>query len=155
MLMTLLSLRTLLTGCLLLVTLTAFRSNASPKSRMLRYAPIPGKSMLASVGDRIVGRWYFPMRESDIEIYRENGRYFAKIVAVSEATTAEFGAMNNKMLLTDLTFNKNEWAGGKIIHPQTGSRFDVFLKLSNANTLVVTAYKGCRLFSRAYMLTRI
>lgn len=131
------------------------RADTFQRPKSGRYVSGPLKSVPASVGDRIIGRWYFPKRGSDIEIYRENGRYHAKIVAVNEATTAEFGTMLNKMLLTNLTFAKNEWAGGQLIHPQTGNRFDVFLTLSNANTLVVTAYKGCRLFSRDYTLTRM
>lgn len=156
MLITLLSLRTILIGCLLmLVVMPATHATITRNSSPVWSAKAPVSPLLVSVGDRIVGRWYFPTRESDIEIYRENGRYFAKIVAVSQATAAKFGEMANKMLLTDLTFTKNEWSGGQLIHPQTGNRFDVFLKLTNPNTLVITAYKGCRLFNKAYTLTRL
>lgn len=156
MLIALTALRSPLLGCLLmLVALAPVRSDSLQNPKSVRYANGRMKSMRTSVSDQIIGRWYFPKRASDIEIYRENGRYFGKIVAVNDATTAEFGTMNNKMLLTNLTFIKNEWAGGQLIHPQTGNRFDVFLTLADANTLVVTAYKGCRLFSKAYKLTRM
>lgn len=154
--MSLLSLRAIPAGCLLLIT--AFSTvGASPvrvQKRPTHYVTI-GDSPVNPKSDRILGHWYFPKRESNIEIYRENGHYFAKILAVSEATVAKFGAMDNKLLLTNLSFAKNEWSGGQLIHPQTGNRFDVFLTLSDDNTLVITAYKGCRLFNKTYTLTRI
>lgn len=156
MLMTLLSLRTITIGCLLTLMTVATALAIPPRQPTSSpYFTARANPMPALIGDRIVGRWYFPTRESDIEIYRANGRYFAKIVAVSQATADKFGDMANKMLLTDLTFDKNEWAGGQLIHPQTGHRFDVFLTLTGPNTLVITAYKGCRLFNKAYTLTRI
>ncbi|MBC8156226.1 MAG: DUF2147 domain-containing protein [Bacteroidetes bacterium] len=143
-------------SCLLmLVALAPIRADSTQHPKSVRYASGRVRPARAAASDQIIGRWYFPKRASDIEIYQENGLYFGKIVAVNEATTAEFGAMNNKMLMTNLTFAKNEWAGGQLIHPQTGNRFDVFLTLADANTLVVTAYKGCRLFSKTYKLTRM
>ncbi len=154
--MSLLSLRTILAGGLLLVT--AFSPVGALPVRVQKrsaYRTANVDSPVNPKSDRILGHWYFPKRESNIEIYRENGHYFAKILAVSEATAARFGAMDNKLLLTNLSFAKNEWSGGQLIHPQTGNRFDVFLTLSDDNTLVITAYKGCRLFNKAYILTRI
>ncbi len=155
MLLTLLSLRTMLAGCLLMVAALS-TANAGLKQAYTRSVSYSSMGKTTPIGDRIVGRWYFPKRESNIEIYRgENGHYYGKILAVSDATTAKFGTMSNKLLFTDLSYNRNEWAGGQLIHPQTGNRFDVFLTLSDENTLVVTAYKGCRLFSKTYTLTRI
>ena len=153
MLMSLLSLRTLLVGYWLLAAFTT--AGATPLHRRSAYILSTGNAPVNPKSDRIVGRWYFPKRESNIEIYRENGHYFAKILAVSEATTAKFGAMDNKILLTNLSFTKNEWSGGELIHPQTGNHFDVFLTLSDDNTLLITAYKGCRLFNKTYTLVRV
>ena len=156
MLMWLLVLRTMLAGSLLVITaLTALGAPPTTIQQQPTGCWVPGKSPVAPKSDRILGRWYFPDRDSNIEIYRENGRYFARILSVSEATATAFGPMDNKILLTNLSFTKNEWSGGELIHPQTGNHFDVFLTLANDDTLRITAYKGCRLFNRTYTLVRV
>lgn len=102
--------------------------------------------------DLILGRWFFPARESTVEVYQERGRYFGRIIAVGEAYKAKIP--ENQLLFTNLVYNGKEWSGGKLIHPSTGTSYDVAIQLENPQTLNVTVYKGLRCFQRNYKLTR-
>ncbi|MEZ0539157.1 DUF2147 domain-containing protein [Fibrella arboris] len=112
-----------------------------------------GQSTDASA-DRIVGRWLFPKKQTCIEIYRENGRYFGRMAAISASCATSYGDINNRVVLTNLSYADNEWKGGTMIHPSSGSKFDVDMRLSNTNTLVATVYKGVRFISKELVLTR-
>lgn len=104
--------------------------------------------------DRILGRWLFPKKQTCVEIYREGGRYFGRMTAVSASCTSSYGDINNQVVMTNLSYVDNEWKGGTMIHPSSGSKFDVELRLANANTLVATVYKGVRFISKELVLTR-
>ncbi|WP_019989266.1 DUF2147 domain-containing protein [Rudanella lutea] len=102
--------------------------------------------------DLILGSWLFPARQSTIEVYRENGQYFGRIVEVGAAYQHKLSG--NRLLFTNLTFNGKEWSGGKLIHPSSGTHYDVAIQLTNSYTLNVTVYKGLRCFQKNYQLVR-
>lgn len=104
--------------------------------------------------DRILGRWLFPKKQTCVEIYRENGRYYGRMAEVSASAAANYGNIRNKIVLTDLSYVDNEWKGGSMIHPSSGARFDVVMHLTDANTLVATVFKGVRFISKDLVLTR-
>jgi uncharacterized protein (DUF2147 family) len=104
--------------------------------------------------DRILGRWLFPKKQTCVEIYRENGLYFGRMAEVSASASASYGNIQNKIVLTNLAYADNEWAGGSMIHPSSGARFSVVMRLSDPNTLVATVYKGVRFISKDLVLTR-
>ncbi|MBO0952433.1 DUF2147 domain-containing protein [Fibrella forsythiae] len=112
-----------------------------------------GQSTDASA-DRILGRWLFPKKQTCVEIYRENGRYFGRMAAISASCANDYGNINNQVVLTNLSYAGNEWKGGTMIHPSSGSKFDVEMRMTNANTLVATVYKGVRFISKELVLTR-
>lgn len=112
-----------------------------------------GQSTDASA-DRILGRWLFPKKQTCVEIYRENGRYFGRMAAISASCASSYGDINNRVVLTNLSYTANEWKGGTMIHPSSGSKFDVELRMTNVNTLVATVYKGVRFINKELVLTR-
>ena len=112
-----------------------------------------GQSTDASA-DRILGRWLFPKKQTCIEIYRENGRYFGRMAAISASCASSYGDINNRVVLTNLSYANNEWKGGTLVHPSSGGKFDVEMRLTNANTLVATVYKGIRFVSKELVLSR-
>ena len=112
-----------------------------------------GQSTDASA-DRIVGRWLFPKKQTCVEIYRDNGRYFGRMAAISASCASDYGNIKDQVVLTNLSYNKDEWKGGTMIHPSTGTKFDVEMRLTNANTLVATVYKGVRFLNKELVLTR-
>ncbi len=104
--------------------------------------------------DRILGRWLFPKKQTCVEIYRENGRYFGRMAAISASCATSYGNIKDQVVLTNLSYTDNQWKGGTMIHPSSGSKFDVELRMTNANTLVATVYKGIRFVSKELVLTR-
>ena len=112
-----------------------------------------GQSTDASA-DRILGRWLFPKKQTCVEIYRENGRYFGRMTAISASCASDYGDINNRVVLTNLSYAKDEWRGGTMVHPSSGTKFDVEMRMTNANTLVATVYKGIRFISKELVLTR-
>lgn len=104
--------------------------------------------------DRILGRWLFPKKQTCVEIYRENGRYFGRMAAVSASCASSYGDIKDRVVLTNLSYSNNEWKGGTMVHPSSGSKFDVDMRMSNANTLVATVYKSVRFISKELVLTR-
>ncbi|GAA4404900.1 hypothetical protein GCM10023187_22770 [Nibrella viscosa] len=104
--------------------------------------------------DAIVGRWFFPARQSSIELYRSGDRYFGRITEVGGNWKGKFNGTKDQLVLTNLTFNGREWSGGELIHPQTGSRYDVALSMQNPQNVLVTVYKGVRLLHKEYELVR-
>ncbi|MEZ0483608.1 DUF2147 domain-containing protein [Fibrella aquatica] len=112
-----------------------------------------GQSTDASA-DRILGRWLFPKKQTCVEIYRENGRYYGRMAAISASCANDYGDINNQVVLTNLSYAKDEWKGGTMVHPSSGTKFDVEMRLTNANTLVATVYKGVRFINKELVLTR-
>lgn len=112
-----------------------------------------GQSTDASA-DRILGRWLFPKKQTCVEIYRENGRYFGRMAAVSASFASSYGNIKDRVVLTNLSYADNQWKGGTMIHPSSGNKFDVDMHMTNANTLVATVYKGIRFVSKELVLTR-
>jgi uncharacterized protein (DUF2147 family) len=104
--------------------------------------------------DRILGRWLFPKKQTCVEIYRENGLYFGRMAEVSASAAANYGNIRNKIVLTNLAYNNNQWEGGSMIHPSSGARFSVEMRLHDPNTLIATVYKGVRFISKDLVLTR-
>ncbi len=107
-----------------------------------------------SNADRILGRWLFPKKLTCVEIYRENGLYFGRMTQISGSCQASYGDIKDKVVLTNLSYAENGWSGGTMVHPSSGMKFSVDMRMSNANTIVATVYKGMRLFSKELILTR-
>ena len=107
-----------------------------------------------SNADRILGRWLFPKKQTCVEIYRENGLYFGRMTQISGSCQASYGDIKDKVVLTNLSYAENGWSGGTMVHPSSGMKFSVDMRMANANTIVATVYKGIRMFSKELILTR-
>lgn len=123
-------------------------------SLLLLLWPLSGRSSIDRTGDQILGRWLFPAKGSSIEVYRSGEHYFGRIADVSPTGQQQFGLSKNQLLIRNLIFDGKGWSGGELIHPKTGTHFDVDLTLRDARTLSATVYKGCRLLHKEYVLTR-
>lgn len=116
--------------------------------------PVAGRSSVDHTADQILGRWLFPAKGSSVEIYRSGDRYFGRIADVSPTGQHQFGLVKNKVLLSNLIFDGNSWSGGELIHPKTGNRFSIELRLRDSRTLHATVYKGIRWIHKEFVLTR-
>lgn len=68
-------------------------------------------------------------------------------------------AMRNRPIcglpvIGNLSRTADGWDGGWIYSPEEGSRYDVHIKAAAQDRLVVTGYKGIKLFSKTFTWTR-
>jgi uncharacterized protein (DUF2147 family) len=119
--------------------------------------------------DAAVGTWFSEGKESKIEIYKNNGRYFGKIAWVQR--TNEDGSpvldVNNPdeklrsrkiagiVIMRDFKHaGKNVWEDGKIYDPKNGKTYSCKMTLISKNQLEVRGYVGISLIGRSTTWTR-
>ena len=120
--------------------------------------------------DDIVGIWKNSTSRVHIQIYRQNGKYFGRILwlknLVDERGNPKLDRKNpspqlrNRALiglvtLRDLTFDDGEWSGGYIYNPGDGREYSAFISLVDNNTMAVRGYVGFSLFGKTDVWTRV
>ncbi len=95
-------------------------------------------SVFAQKADDIIGKYHLP-NKLDVEIYKKNGKYYGKIIALNgyeEGQTTDSKnpdeAKQNKLLIgmeiiKGLEFDKEakEWTNGKMYGPEKGMTFNL------------------------------
>lgn len=108
--------------------------------------------------DAIVGTWMNKSETSGFEIYKEKGKYYAKIAWLAEPTVdgkpktdkknPDPEKRNNPLIgteiMTGFVYNLKEWNGNHFYNPKTGKVFNAFLSLETKNKLEITGYKTAR-----------
>lgn len=103
--------------------------------------------------------------ESVIEVYKKNGKAYAKIIAITDperqnATCTKCkGKLKNQPILgmdilTGLKEDGDEWSGGKILDPKNGKKYKCYIKLLDNNTLKLRGYIGFSMFGRTAIWKR-
>ncbi len=103
--------------------------------------------------------------ESTIEVYKKDGKAFAKIISITDparqtATCLECkGKRKNERILgmdilTGLEEDGDEWSGGKILDPKNGKEYKCYIKLLDKNTLKLRGYIGISLLGRTAIWKR-
>lgn len=133
-------------------------------------------------GDGILGIWKTyddrGKTDSSVEIYKEQDKYFAKIVSLTEPTwpAGDDQGMAGKpkndrynpnadlrsrpiigmQIMHDFIYNpgKNIWEDGKIYDPGCGKTYKCKLTLTSPNRLEVRGYVGISLLGRTEIWTR-
>lgn len=98
--------------------------------------------------DDIMGLWMNEKGNRKIEIYKDGGYYYGKIVWVSGDTQ---NAKVNDIVLRQLSFNNKRWSG-QVYIPSQGSEYNVQVRMSGHDLLRITASEG--IFSRTKEWTR-
>jgi len=112
----------------------------------------------------IFGKWNSKNDEtgkvdSVIEIYKKDGKAFAKIIEIKNADrkTAVCNLCEGKNkdkpilglnILTGLKKDGDEWSGGKILDPRSGKVYKCYIKLENDNKLKIRGYMGFALIGK-------
>jgi uncharacterized protein (DUF2147 family) len=107
--------------------------------------------------DAIIGVWQNGSGKGHIQIFKEQGKYYGKIIWLKNPLN-EFGQprldkkneneqMRNKpligsIMLRDFTFDDDQWTGGRIYNPEDGKEYKAHLRLKDARTLSVRGYIG-------------
>ncbi len=119
----------------------------------------------------IFGKWYSTnkktgKKDSVIEIYRKDGKAFAKVVEILNVERQ--GAVCDKCkgenkdkpilglnILTGLEKNKDEWSGGRILDPKNGKLYKCYIKLESRNKIKIRGYIGFSIIGRTAYWTRV
>jgi uncharacterized protein (DUF2147 family) len=107
--------------------------------------------------DDILGIWSNHSEKGHIQIYKQNGKYYGKLIWLKQPND-ERGVpkvdKNNPdlkvrskpllglIMLNDFKYNDGEWADGKIYNPNDGKEYKAYMKLNDHQTLNVRGYIG-------------
>ena len=97
--------------------------------------------------------------ESIIEVYKKDGKAYAKVIAIINEADRDKTCINCKGknknkpilgldILDGLKENGDEWSGGKILDPKNGKYYKCYIKLTEENTLKLRGYIGISLLGR-------
>lgn len=111
----------------------------------------------------IIGQWETyddktKEKKALIELYEQNQKYFAKIIATYTGNTNAIckeckGAKKNKpiiglVIIENLEKDGDEFNNGTILDPENGKTYDCYVTLESANKLKVRGFLGLSLLGR-------
>lgn len=108
----------------------------------------------AQQSDEIIGKYHLP-NKLDIEIFKDNGKYFGKIIALNKFKEGQTKDIYNpeeskqddlligKVIIKDLEYSKDEkqWLNGKMYGPEKGMVFNLKVKEIRQNEIEVVGSK--------------
>lgn len=119
---------------------------------------------------QIVGVWLTEDEDAKVEIFKDDGRYYGKIIwseKVESGEESRFDENNPEEELREREIiglqiltgfektGKNEWENGKIYDPESGNTYSCVIKLNPKNqTLKVRGYMGFSLIGRTTVWKR-
>ena len=124
-----------------------------------------------SFSQSIIGKWKSideetQKEESIIEIYKENGKFYGKIIKILDPKKTNAlcenckGKNKNKrivglVIINGLKKDGNEWSGGKVLDPKNGKKYKCYITLKNENTMKLRGYIGFAVFGRTAYWYRV
>jgi len=123
----------------------------------------------ASPADDVTGVWLDAGGKGKIQVYKEGGKYFGKIVwlreplnekglpkkdAMNPSTAMKSQPLVGLVILREFVFREGEWTDGRIYDPENGKEYKCYLRMKNPNTLLLRGYIGISLIGRTEVWTR-
>jgi uncharacterized protein (DUF2147 family) len=128
-------------------------------------------------GDAILGIWHTTEDKSQVQVFKEDDKYFAKIVSLKEPAWPEgdkegmAGKPKNDrrnpspklrsrpiaglLFMNDFLYSgRNLWSGGRVYDPECGKTYKCKMSLIATNRLEVHGYVGVSLLGRTVVWTR-
>jgi len=132
----------------------------------------------AGTGDDILGFWNTTEDKARVEVFKQNDKYFGKIVSLKEPdwpANDEKGMAgqpkndrNNPSprlrdrkiiglrMMNDFAYaGKNRWGGGTIYDPESGKTYKGKMSLAATNHLEMRGFVGISLLGRTTVWTRV
>jgi uncharacterized protein (DUF2147 family) len=116
-----------------------------------------------TVGDAVVGKWLTQEKDGIVEIFKQNNKYFGKIVWGKNGNRKDTKNPDPKLrnrdviglvILTNFSYNgKGGWTDGEIYDPQKGKTYSCNMKIVDGK-LEVRGYIGISLLGRTAVWTR-
>ena len=115
--------------------------------------------------DDIIGTWLNQEATGKITLYKENGKYFGKLVWLREPNDKTTGKprtdkenpdgkqkslpLIGMVNMKNFSFNgKDEWSDGTIYDPKNGKTYKCYIQFENPSKLKVRGYVGVSLLGR-------
>jgi len=115
--------------------------------------------------DDILGIWFNEEKDAKVEIYKENGKYYGKIIWLNEPNEPATGlpklddenedeSLQNRpvmglLLVRDFVYEDDGlWEDGEIYDPKKGSTYSCYMKMESREKLKVRGYIGISLIGR-------
>lgn len=123
-----------------------------------------------SSADAIIGVWKNGSGKGHVQIYKNNGKYYGKIVWLRDALDANGRPKVDRknenpdkrntpliglVMLKDFEYDDGEWNGGHIYNPSDGKEYKAYMKMDDYKTLNVRGYVGISLFGKTDVWTRV
>lgn len=126
-----------------------------------------------SGSDAIIGKWLNEDQDAHVQIYKENGKYFGKIVWLKEPNEPATGLpklddenedeslrsqpVMGMVLLKDFEYDADdqEWEDGTIYDPKNGSTYDCYMNFDDKGVLKIRGYVGISWIGRNTYWTRV
>lgn len=117
--------------------------------------------------DAILGVWFNEEKDGKIKIYKEEGKFYGKLVWVDD-DKPDFTPFDEKnpdpelqkrkkvgiILLNDFVYDDERWEDGTIYDPKSGKTYSCYMKLLEDGKLFVRGYIGFSLIGRTTYWTR-
>lgn len=113
--------------------------------------------------DNIIGNWLSPKKDSEIQIFKINNKYYGKIVWGKGESTKDIKNPDSKLrsrdliglvILSNFEFDEDEWNNGTIYDPREGKTYSCVITMKNKNELNIRGYVGVSLFGRTEVWTK-
>ncbi|EEF57121.1 DUF2147 domain-containing protein [Pedosphaera parvula] len=131
----------------------------------------------AEAGDRILGIWHTTDDKSQVEIFKEKDKYYAKILSLKEPNwpAGDVEGMAGKpkndrgnpdpklrgrpivgmQFMNGFAYSgKNKWVNGTIYDPESGKTYKCKMTLSDDKHLEVRGFIGISMLGRTVVWTR-
>lgn len=120
--------------------------------------------------DAIIGIWANASNIGHIQLYKQNGKYYGKIIWLSNPNdetgkpkidknnpdeTVRSKRLLGLVMLRDFKYEDGEWIDGKIYNPDDGKEYHCNLKLKDERTLAIRGYIGIPLFGKTQKFMRV
>jgi uncharacterized protein (DUF2147 family) len=132
---------------------------------MITYAQAPS-------ADAILGKWLNEDKDAHIQIYKENNKYYGKIVWLNEPNEPATGLpkvdddnedeslrsrpVMGLILLKDFVYDgEGEWEDGTIYDPKNGKTYDCYMNFDENGVLKIRGYIGFSWIGRNTYWTRV
>jgi uncharacterized protein (DUF2147 family) len=120
--------------------------------------------------DAILGIWSNGTNKGHIQIYKQNGKYFGKIIWLlkpNDQNNLPKVDKNNPdknlkskpllglVMLRNFKYQDEEWVDGKIYNPDDGKEYKAYMKLKDNQTLSVRGYIGFSFIGKTETFHRV
>ena len=116
--------------------------------------------------DAILGIWFNEEKDAKIKVYKENGKFYGKIVWHKTGDDISPYDENNPdpelqkrkklglVILNDFEADDGKWEDGTIYDPKSGKTYSCVIKLQKDGSLHVRGYIGISLIGRTTIWTK-